>query len=574
MGKRTKAQLTREQVYSGEAEASSGDDIPLKPKKASREKMAQRKIAHFKSRLHTDFGVPKFHAASSNEVSETSNSSSTNDLAEATQLKSLNANFLKAINDSINVNPVANLTSILQKYMDYYKKVESGELEVKNASIPEVHIKPIAVDQTSTFNFGDFGKKGNELKEPESAQPKINHAMDHKNEKVLSDKVEDVKKIDLSGPKFTLNKLPTSADYGFKFGNIPKNSDESDGEESKTKGPTFKITPELSRPDPNAVFKFSPAPKKEDDNDKKEEKVGSSSPSLQPKPAFSFTSAEIKQPAGETKPSESSTTPGFSFAKPDSNKNKEEPKKDEKPAAKPAFTFGSSTSNNGSGFSGFKFGAGPSLSSNTDNDKPSASAFKFSVPSADSSKPSTGFSFGSNSASTNSNPFGGSNSSSFGFSFTPPSADSSHPSPDNDTKKQDEDNVKGNFAVVKLTEKVDVKTGEEDEKAIFTKRTKLSKFNPENKEKPYETVGVGELKVLVNDKTKKSRILIRSDGNGNVLLNVLILKDLTFSLIGSKKNILRIPTVTSDGKMEMYIAQVKTGDDGSALLKKVQDCQN
>ncbi len=574
MGKRTKTQLTREQVYSGEAEASSGDDIPLKPKMASREKMAQRKIAHFKSRLHTDFGVPKFHAASSNEVNEVSNSSSTNDLAEATQLKSLNANFLKAINDSINVNPVANLTSILQKYMDYYKKVESGELEVKNASIPEVHIKPIAVEQTSTFNFGDFGKKGDEPKEPESAQPKINHAMDHKNEKVLSDKVEDDKKIDLSGPKFTLNKLPTSADYGFKFGNVSKNSNESDGEESKTKGPTFKITPELSKPDPNAVFKFSPAPKKEDVNDKKEEKASSSSPSLQPKPAFSFTSAEIKQPAGDTKPLASTTTPGFSFAKPDSKKNEEEPKKDEKPAAKPAFTFGSSTSNNGSGFSGFKFGAGTSLSSNTDNDKPSASAFKFSVPSADSSKPSTGFSFGSNSTSTNSNPFGGSNSSSFGFSFTPPSADSSHPSPDTDTKKQDEDNVKGNFAVVKLTEKVDVKTGEEDEKAIFTKRTKLSKFNPENKEKPYDTVGVGELKVLVNDKTKKSRILIRSDGNGNVLLNVLILKDLTFSLIGSKKNILRIPTVTSDGKMEMYIAQVKTGDDGSALLKKVQDCQN
>ncbi len=589
MGKRTKTQLTREQVYSGDVEALSGDEMPLKPKIASKEKMARRKIAHFKSRLHTGFGAPGVNPLSSNKIDAAAHpahpSSAKSAITEATQLKSLNANFLKAVNDSLQVNPVADLYPILQKYTDYYKKVENGELEVKNPSLLKVDVKPIANNESSVFKFGDFTKKNDKPTKSETTlKPQVNNAIDQDNDVSLSDEAEEVKKETVSGPKFTLNALPTSKDYGFKFGSVPKKSGESDDEESKSKGPTFKITPELSKPDPNAVFKFAAAPKKKEEEEEKKVEPVSHVSSLPSKPAFSFSHTENPQSAEKLEKSTAPpTTPGFSFAKPSStfgnnvnNKNADEqPKKSEESGTKSSFTFGGNTStSNESGFSGFKFGTGNSLASSADSAKPSSgSAFKFSVPSADSSKPSTGFTFGSAPANTNSNPFGGSNSSSFGFSFTAPSGESKAPADAADVKKQDEDNVKGNFAVVKMTEKVDVKTGEEDENAIFTKRTKLSKFNPENKEKPYETVGVGELKVLVNEKTKKSRILVRSDGNGNILLNVSILKDLTFSLIGPKKNILRIPAVTSGGKMEIYIAQVKTGEDGSTLLKKVQDCQ-
>ena len=57
------------------------------------------------------------------------------------------------------------------------------------------------------------------------------------------------------------------------------------------------------------------------------------------------------------------------------------------------------------------------------------------------------------------------------------------------------------------------------------------------------------------------------------MLNVLILKQLKYELLGDKKTMLRIPVVTSSGSLETYLARIKTQNDGEELLKAIQDAQ-
>ncbi|VEU20997.1 DEKNAAC101839 [Brettanomyces naardenensis] len=564
MAKRTKTQLTREQAYAGEEEPQSSDDEDTvsQPKQASEAVMARRRIAHFKGRRGGE---------SAGGVNHTSNTDGTK-AAKATQLKSLNANFLKAINDAVTKNPVANLQAIVGKYTEYYGKVEVGKINVKNPDIPKVEVKVTK---------------------------------------------EELAPATTAGPKFTVDKLPTSKDYGFKFGYVPPVEDDSD-DEIKVEGPTFKLPAGLTKQDPNAAFKFPEKPK-ENQNLKPE---GTSVPTFSFKPEAkvakpAVTAAPVFSFKPEAKAETAATqlpAPTFSF-KP---KNSELVNENTTPVLATPATVASTTAATTTAAptfpeaKPFSFGSTPSssfkLATTSSSEKQEESApFSFS------SGKTAGFSFGTDSAKSafsfggskssdldktagqttkptlsfgsTSNPFGngsstpsfgnaaanGASKPSFGFTFTPPK--SVEKTETAEAEPEPEDTVKGNFAVVKLAEKVETKTGEEEEKAIYVKRTRISKYNPENKEKPYETVGVGELKVLVNDSTKRSRILVRSDGNGNVLLNVLILKDAKYALAGAKKNMLRIPSLNATGKMDIFLAQVKTGDDGKELLEKVESCQ-
>lgn len=557
MHKRTKQQLTREIFETGEADADTDEQID-KPKIASQEVMSHRKIAHPRSRFSA--GGAKAKATAATVTAGVSSTVSLKD--KATQLKSLNANFLQSVNDAITLNPVADLLPILSKYEEYYGKVDAGKIIVKNVDVPKVDVKP-------STEAPVFGFKPESVKVPEK-RPEVEDAEEKKEEPK-----KKVQETTSEGPKFTIDSLPKSSDYGFKFGYVPPASKDDDDDDVKIEGPSFKLTAQLKKPDPNAAFKlpekstgapafsFS-APKKEAVKEEtkpapakpapaKSAPVESAPAPVKPAPAFSFGEKKDAKPAfsftasKDEKSDDAKSTPAFSFGA-----TKTEEKKDDKatPAkATPAFSFTASDAKDAPAFS---FGK---------TDSKPASAFSFG---STTSTAAPAFNFGSKS--TDTNPFSSSKPPSMNFTFSAPKTPAASEAKDESKEKQQ------NFTVTKLTDKVETKTGEEDESTLFTKRTKVSKLNSETR--GYDTVGVGELKVLSNEKTGKSRILVRSDGSGNVLLNTNLLKDAKYDLVGTKKNMLRIPAVSSEGKMETYVALVKTGDDGKSLLEKVDQCQS
>ena len=61
--------------------------------------------------------------------------------------------------------------------------------------------------------------------------------------------------------------------------------------------------------------------------------------------------------------------------------------------------------------------------------------------------------------------------------------------------------------VVPLPALVEVKTGEEDEKVVFSHRAKLYRFDSSTKE--WKERGVGDIKILHNQEKKTYRILLR-----------------------------------------------------------------
>ncbi|SCU85193.1 LANO_0C03620g1_1 [Lachancea nothofagi CBS 11611] len=92
-----------------------------------------------------------------------------------------------------------------------------------------------------------------------------------------------------------------------------------------------------------------------------------------------------------------------------------------------------------------------------------------------------------------------------------------------ETKKDEEEAPESpdvHFEPVVTLEKVDVKTMEENEEALFKVRAKLFRFDPENKE--WKERGTGDIKFLQNKETEKVRLLMRRDKTLKVCANHFI----------------------------------------------------
>ncbi|XP_041353030.1 E3 SUMO-protein ligase RanBP2-like [Gigantopelta aegis] len=146
--------------------------------------------------------------------------------------------------------------------------------------------------------------------------------------------------------------------------------------------------------------------------------------------------------------------------------------------------------------------------------------------------------------------------SSFQFSFSPTSKDKSSIPPSPKSPVVDEHglyiNKEGGDShiyfepVVQLPDKIEVKTGEEDESVLFEHRAKLYRFdNGEWKER-----GLGNVKILENRLTKKIRILMRREQVLKLCLNHMITSDLQLN---------QMPR--SDGKAWIWYAQDFSDDE-------------
>ena len=81
---------------------------------------------------------------------------------------------------------------------------------------------------------------------------------------------------------------------------------------------------------------------------------------------------------------------------------------------------------------------------------------------------------------------------------------------DNDDEPGDGDHEGPDFEpIIPLPDKINVKTGEEDEEVIFSHRAKLYRFVAEDKQ--WKERGVGDIKLLKNRQTGKMRVLMRRD---------------------------------------------------------------
>jgi nucleoporin NUP2 len=654
MSKRTKTQLTKDDfVAHGEDLSSGGEEEMDTPQIASANIMANRKIAGMGrkyTKKHTQVPTTSTFTAPANVLST----------VELSQMKSLNANFLKSINDGINKNSVADLSEICKKYIDYINKIQNKKIEVKQLTMPKVEVKPETVKPVDNEKPNPFAMFASISGNSTTATPKITTTPTTQTltapstTKTITTKTEDHiavddeseqssdvenKEIQIKGPTFKIDKLPTTKN-GLKFGYVPPKDEDDSDDDIEIKGPQFVLNATVS----DSAFSFPKKDSKPIEEKKPTFSFGANTAEKstlfepQQKTTFSFgttnsESVEDKKPASifsstETKPIDSKPSTGFSFGSVANTNNVEN-----KPASTPAFSFSATTSTN-SKPPAFSFNAPSNSESATANtskpftfgstSKPpvlnfgtntSASAFSFdnkstgvagvagatttTAAAASANNSNSVFNFG-NTASSNSassNPFNfGNATSNFGlsstssttsspFNFTAPAANASaitttnngpssnttNEEGEDESKELEKDTVQGNFAVVKLSEKVDVKTGEEEEETLIFKRSKISKFIAETKS--YDQVGLGEFKILKNKNTNKCRILVRSEGSLNVLLNILILKEMKYEIMGDKKNILRIPSINANGELETYIARVKTQNDAEELLKTIQNCQ-
>ena len=71
--------------------------------------------------------------------------------------------------------------------------------------------------------------------------------------------------------------------------------------------------------------------------------------------------------------------------------------------------------------------------------------------------------------------------------------------------------------MIRLTEKVDVKTNEELEEQMFKMRAKLFKFDNSNKE--WKERGTGDVRLLKHKENQKTRLVMRRDKTLKVCAN-------------------------------------------------------
>ena len=185
------------------------------------------------------------------------------------------------------------------------------------------------------------------------------------------------------------------------------------------------------------------------------------------------------------------------------------------------------------GNTGFSFGG---ASNNTAAAKPAASSgFSFSgLGSSTESKPTaaSGFAFNFNSNSKPATPSSG------GFSFKPKEPEAKPAKEDEGDNEEPEENENEPYfePIVKLDE-VEVKTGEEDDEVLFCCRAKLFRFvNGEWKER-----GLGDMKILRNKNSNKSRILMRRENIHKLCANHLIPSTISLGTQGTDSYSLHIP---------------------------------
>ncbi|XP_057302228.1 E3 SUMO-protein ligase RanBP2-like [Hydractinia symbiolongicarpus] len=128
--------------------------------------------------------------------------------------------------------------------------------------------------------------------------------------------------------------------------------------------------------------------------------------------------------------------------------------------------------------------------------------------------------------------------------------------------------------IVKLTAKSDLETGEEDESTKFVHRSKLYRFD--KSAASWKERGVGDVKILINEKTNKARITMRRDVVFRVCCNHFITSDMMLEAKGSACWTWFTPADAVDGevKPEQFAIKFKTEEIADQFKSSFIECQN
>nr|XP_014351246.1 PREDICTED: E3 SUMO-protein ligase RanBP2 [Latimeria chalumnae] len=143
------------------------------------------------------------------------------------------------------------------------------------------------------------------------------------------------------------------------------------------------------------------------------------------------------------------------------------------------------------------------------------------------------------------------------------------------THGEDEDDGLHFEPVVPLPDKIEVKTGEEDEKELYCNRAKLYRFDAESKE--WKERGIGNVKILRHPVTGKTRLLMRRDQVLKICANHYITLDMKLKPnSGSDKSWVWHAMDYADEvpKSEHFAIRFKTADEATHFKSVFEEVQN
>ncbi|KAG1670607.1 E3 SUMO-protein ligase RanBP2 [Nymphon striatum] len=243
--------------------------------------------------------------------------------------------------------------------------------------------------------------------------------------------------------------------------------------------------------------------------------------------------------------------------------------------AKPTFTFGNSKPSNNSNDAkpSFSFGFNPSTASNIN--KGSKSTFTFGQNNQATSAETK------SSEKENKKQFASDGDSNFppssSQSFLSSSSCKIPPSPKNhsgtprtsesfeEVEPSDADNVYFQ-PVIDLPPRVDLKTGEEEEETLYEHKAKL--FRMANKE--WKERGIGDIKLLWNEKTKKARLIMRRDQVLKLCCNHYLTEDMNFINMDQRSFIWHAYDFSEDEPSnEKFAVRFKNADIACTFLNAI-----
>uniref|UniRef100_A0A673IFZ0 RanBD1 domain-containing protein n=1 Tax=Sinocyclocheilus rhinocerous TaxID=307959 RepID=A0A673IFZ0_9TELE len=146
---------------------------------------------------------------------------------------------------------------------------------------------------------------------------------------------------------------------------------------------------------------------------------------------------------------------------------------------------------------------------------------------------------------------------------------------DNDSTHVEEEEDGPHFEpIVPLPDKVDVKTGEEEEEEMFCKRAKLFRFDSESKE--WKERGIGSIKILKHKTSGKVRLLMRREQVLKICANHYITADMALKPnAGSDKSWVWYAMDYADEmpRTEQLAIRFKTADEAALFKVKFEEAQ-
>lgn len=213
-------------------------------------------------------------------------------------------------------------------------------------------------------------------------------------------------------------------------------------------------------------------------------------------------------------------------------------------------------------------------------DKSAADSAKTAPPKSEETITSTNFVFGmpvKTTANSGDSPFTfGSPTKSFGFNFAAKSPAKSPGGGGGGETSEDESVVESedvHFSpVIPLPDKIEVKTGEEDEEVLYSHRAKLFRFDTTVKE--WKERGLGDIKLLRHKETGKLRLIMRRYHVLKLCLNHLLSDELEFTS-KDEKTWLWTTADYSDGEIEymQFACRFKTSDIATDFKKAIDDAR-